>query len=495
MFDRPPPSLSSFMPLSSAFHREVDQRANAISYKNNFPDCSIVAQLVLMGYVHEDDYYELAKRQGYSKEVALLFLRSTDQRLTPEQYIMGWRRGYLSEEMLDKKLRELKFPDYEIKELKLVTEYFPPPADLIRFAVREVYTPEIVTKYKLTSDLPSKFVEEAKKSGLQKDQATNYWASHWELPSISMGFEMFHRQTDNPDPQSSDEITMPSGAISNNIIGHDTLMQLLKALDVMPYWRDKLIELSYAPLTRVDVRRMYGLGVINEDEVFQNYLDAGYSPKNAKRMTDFTIKYESNEYDGITRAALIDSFSDGLITTEELTTYLTGIGYAEKTVQFWVSQAEYTKLANKIKQQSQNLIDQYKMGAITKDDVRNELGTMDVPAQYIENVVENVVTADAEKLKLPTKDDLESWLKLGYIDELFFVQRLRLLGYRDEDIVIYLTVISANTDTSIVTYLDVNIYIRWLKQGILSSESFINLLSNMGNTEQQIVEIINSIEV
>lgn len=493
MFDRPPPSISQFLPLTPAYQREIEQLSNSFNPKNNFPDVSIVAQLVLMGYVAEEQFYELVKRQGYSKEIGLLFLRSTDQRLTPEQYIQGWRRGFISDEMLDKKLRELKFPEYEVKQLKKVTEYFPPPQDLIRFAVREVYTPEIVSKYKLTSELPEKFVDEAKKAGLPKEQASNYWASHWELPSVSMGFEMFHRQTDTPDSSVTDDITMPSGAISNNIIGKDTLAQLLKALDVMPWWRDKLIELSYSPLTRVDVRRMYGLGVITEDEVFQNYLDMGYSPKNSKRMTDFTIKYESNEYDGITRASLIDSYADGLLTIEELTLYLTGIGYADKTVQFWVSQAEYTKLANKIKQQSQNLIDKYKMGAITKDDVRNELGTMDVPAQYIEQVIDNVVSAEVEKIKLPSKDDLESWLKNNIIDELYFVQRMRLLGYRDEDILNYLTAITQNFDTDIVNYLDLDIYVRWIKQGIMSAELFVSYLVKMGKSEAEVEEIVASL--
>ena len=84
------------------------------------------------------------------------------------------------------------------------------------------------------------------KAGLPEEQARNYWAAHWELPSAQMGYAMFQRR----------------------IIDHETLVMLLKSLDIMPFWRDKLIEMSYNPLTRVDVRRMYGLGVLSEEEVY-----------------------------------------------------------------------------------------------------------------------------------------------------------------------------------------------------------------------------------
>ena len=83
------------------------------------------------------------------------------------------------------------------------------------------------------------------------------------LPSIGQGFEMLHRR----------------------VIEDADLDLLLRALDVMPFWREKLKDISYNPLTRVDVRRMHRIGVLEEEGVFNAYLDVGYNEENAQLMT------------------------------------------------------------------------------------------------------------------------------------------------------------------------------------------------------------------
>ncbi|GAI28470.1 unnamed protein product, partial [marine sediment metagenome] len=42
-------------------------------------------------------------------------------------------------------------------------------------------------------EYPPEYEEAAKKAGLPPEQAENYWASHWVLPSILQGYEMLHR--------------------------------------------------------------------------------------------------------------------------------------------------------------------------------------------------------------------------------------------------------------------------------------------------------------
>ncbi|GAG78096.1 unnamed protein product, partial [marine sediment metagenome] len=87
-------------------------------------------------------------------------------------------------------------------------------------------------------------------------------------PSPQQGFDMLHR----------------------GVISDDELNMLLRALDVMPFWRDKLTQIAFRPLTRVDVRRMYKQGVLTETEVYESYLIAGYNEQNAERMAEFTVR-------------------------------------------------------------------------------------------------------------------------------------------------------------------------------------------------------------
>ncbi|GAI55346.1 unnamed protein product, partial [marine sediment metagenome] len=55
------------------------------------------------------------------------------------------------------------FDEDGIQQAKKVTEFFPAPADLVQFAVREVYTPATVAKFGQMEDIPAKFLEECDK--------------------------------------------------------------------------------------------------------------------------------------------------------------------------------------------------------------------------------------------------------------------------------------------------------------------------------------------
>jgi len=169
---------------------------------------------------------------------------------------------------LDKQLRKIGIhPDYHALYKELAYQ-IPPVADIITMAVREAFTPEIASRFGQYEGLPTQFVEWVGKKGLSKEWAERYWAAHWSLPSPSQGFEMLQR----------------------GIISRDDLALLLRALDIMPFWRDKLIQISYNPLTRVDIRRMYALDILNKTEVHKAYQDIGYTTENAARLTLFTVK-------------------------------------------------------------------------------------------------------------------------------------------------------------------------------------------------------------
>ena len=125
-------------------------------------------------------------------------------------------------------------PDY-FEMYKELSNVIPPVSDIITMAVREVFTPEIAERFGQYEDFPEPLEDWAGKKGLSKEWAERYWAAHWSLPSATQGFSMLHR----------------------GVIDQTELNMLLRAQDVMPFWRDKLTQIAYRPLTRVDVRRMY----------------------------------------------------------------------------------------------------------------------------------------------------------------------------------------------------------------------------------------------
>lgn len=437
-------------------------------WPNGIPDFFSLVDMVNRGLIENSDYTDAMRKSGFHEQYSIPLREMGRQYLQAGDYITAYHRGFIGEEFLDMYLERTKMGKFERVIAEKISWFQPGPADLVRFAVREVYSPQIAEKFGLFEDLPQNFITEARKTGMNKDQARNFWAAHWELPSIQMGFEMLHRR----------------------VIDMDTMKLLLRAADVMPFWRDKLIDISYRPLTRVDVRRMYGLGVLDREDVYNSYLDVGYSPDNAERMTDFTILYESDETTGLSRSNIVNAFKDDIISKEELISYLKAFRYNDKIIEFWVDVAEYEKAFEDVKQYVSDLSELYQMGAIDIPAMKQFLLNEDLPSRYIDTVINKVVKLKAKRTKVPSKEDLNKWLDSGYIDDVTYVQKMRSIGYKDDDIEIYLTIATSKADTSERKYLPIKTYSRWVMNGIMSVENYVKTAHEMGLTDEDIEKLL-----
>ena len=237
-----------------------------------------------------------------------------------------YQRGYYNANEYGKAMERHGYSNGAAYEYAKGFEPIPSVSDMVRFALRDVYNLGIAQKYGLNEDYPIKFTQEAKKLGLSEEYAKQYWAAHWDLPSPNMGYEMYQR----------------------GIIDLDTLRELLKSLDIMPYWRDKLIQLAYNPVTRVDIRRLYSNGIYSYNDVYKAYLNAGYSPKDAKDLADFTVKVEANEDTGhkqklkdLTYSLILKAYTRGIIDRQSAVNQLTSLGYDVHEVALLLDLTDY----------------------------------------------------------------------------------------------------------------------------------------------------------
>jgi len=190
-------------------------------------------------------------------------------RFDPLSIITAWRRGLPNAEIYFEDLKDQGWTDDRIDALKFITQIIPNVSDLVRMAVREAFTPEIAEKFRQYEDYPDAITEWGEKQGLSKEWLTRYWAAHWDLPAPTQGFEMLRR----------------------GIIDEDTLKMLLRALDVMPYWRDKLIGISWEVPTRVDIRRFFDMRTIDEARLRELYAAQGYHGKDLEDYVLWTKIY------------------------------------------------------------------------------------------------------------------------------------------------------------------------------------------------------------
>ena len=141
-------------------------------------------------------------------------------------------------------------------------------------AVREAWNDEVAERFDYDQGIELLPSEPFEAQGLSMDWVKRYWRAHWVLPSVTAGDQMLHRlrpgTTDNP-------------------FTNDDLRTLLRTADISPFFIERMIEISFATYTRVDLRRMFKAGVLTEDEVYQGYLDIGYDEAKARNLSDFAI--------------------------------------------------------------------------------------------------------------------------------------------------------------------------------------------------------------
>jgi hypothetical protein len=198
----------------------------------------------------------------------------------------------------------------------------PGMADLIRFMVREVFREDIVRLYRMDEDYPSAIEEHAARHGYSPYWCRAYWRAHWELPSVTQGYEMFHR----------------------DVIDRSTLETLMRTLDIMPFWRDKLIAISYELIPRVDLRRAWEAGVIGDEELEKRMRWLGYSPEDA-RIELLTQKRAALQSEISDLERLVERrFRRGFITVEQARRELEALGFhplrVEMRIQYYQLLAE-----------------------------------------------------------------------------------------------------------------------------------------------------------
>ena len=188
-------------------------------------------------------------------------------------------RGILSSDKLFERMRELGFTDTRTKEMMQAWEFIPGAQDLFFMVAKEAFEPEMISHIGLGDEFPAEQLPWLAKQGVSKYWAEKYWYAHWDQPSVQMGYEMLHR----------------------GVIDENELDMLFRAIEMPPFWRDKLKEISYIPYTRVDIRRMFDLGVVDVEDVYDNYKDLGYDDAHALQMTKFTIAYVDPEDKNLSR--------------------------------------------------------------------------------------------------------------------------------------------------------------------------------------------------
>jgi len=444
----------------SALQMKVQQDALE-NFRANILDQNTLVQAYFRGTISDDLLYDSLHKWGYTDEFIDALLRTNESPLSPEYYLQHWLRFADSDSALGIQLRRHGFNDNDVEKLKQLAFYIPPPQDLIHMAVREAFTPEIAETFGQYEQFPPAFAEWALKLGISDDWAKAYWASHWELPSLQMGFEMLHRR----------------------IINDSMLDMLMRAQDVMPFWREKLKLISYNPYTRVDVRRMFNVDVLSEQDVYDTYRDLGYDHEHALRLQEFTIKNRRQESKDISKTEILKGYNNKIFTHNETAYMLVALGYSQDETDYLLA-LEDAKFAEEEEKIAIELLQtKHKAGQISLDEFRIGLGKLNLPANRIDLLVAKQGLVGTIKATLPTKEDIIRWYNMGKIDSSEAATFLDTMGYDQKYVDLYLAEIPKTPSAALA--------IRWLNKGLIDTKQAEKYLGDLGYAKTEIKLLID----
>jgi len=391
------------------YYKELTGSVLDLGY--SVPNPTILLQSSLFRGEPFDINEKYVEKGGISPEYAPHYIDGVLTRPDPAAIIRYLLRKDPGLGTLDRELRRLGIhPDY-FDVYKTLAYPVPPIGDMITMAVREAFTPDIAARFGQYEDYPSELTRFAAMNGIDEEWTRRYWAAHWSLPSPQQGFAMYQR----------------------GIIGQDELNLLLRALDIMPFWRNKLTELAYNPLTRVDVRRMYRLGVLTQDGVDKAYRDAGYSPDNAKRLAEFVVRDTVQAQSGLSVSKIVTAYKNGYATRQDAYSAIQNTGVRSDNIDDILNNADRQLGWQRVKDGIAAIRNQYKQELITEGEARNQLSGLRLDGQKIAGLMAQWEADGVKEQKtLWSKADTLAMMKKGIIAEERASKELTALGYNPE---------------------------------------------------------------
>jgi len=398
-----------------------DIRELLVLSSTRFIDTANVIDAYVKQILTYDEAFEELQRQGYTPSDAEILLRSAFAQLSPDELIRAYFRGVIDDEGLRFKLQQRGLRDEDIYILKQVSLALPGIGDLIRMMVRDVFNEAVVKRYGYDEEYPAEIEKWLKMQGMDPSWGRAYWRAHWELPSPTMAIEMVRR----------------------GIIGVDDFDTLLKIADYPRFWRERMRELIFEVPTRVDVRRMYDLGVVDEKYVYETYRKLGYRDEDAKALTEFTILDTISEERSKLRTQLLYAFEDGLITEAELREGLRALKYNDSAIDVIVKAKKYELERDLLKAYEDAIKVEYMEGKIDESTAISKLAHLGVTTEAINRIVTQWRAEKLKKHRRLTLTQLKELWRKRLINETRLLQELREMGYTKDDAELLVRLIKA----------------------------------------------------
>jgi len=388
-----------------------------------------ISEALRRGLVSGEQVESTLSRAGFSATAQGVIVGIAETLTDIGSLVALRRRGDIDQGTYAERSAMLGYSPANADLLYRLSTYVPPAQDVVQFAVREVYSPAIAERFGQFQDFPTEAMPDFERAGVTEANARKYWAAHWGLPSVQQVFEMYHRRAET-------NVTL------------DDVMLLLRSQDVMPFWREKIVQVATAPYTRVDVRRMHKLGIITAQEVENAYQALGYDDARAHNLMLFTVKANADESDDALepfraglRSKTLSMYQARTMPEATARTVLVDLGYSAEQVTAYVAEAAFIRDADQADDWRAAIQKNYVQGYWNRDAVVRKMGELGFGAEEIIELVTvwdvqrelREATAEDRAQKDLTKSEVITAYRDGLLTDPEARSDLHDLGYDDDE--------------------------------------------------------------
>ena len=265
------------------------------------PDGLVLGEALRRGVIDEAEYSDLMRAVGVSEDRQRILRGASKPSLPATVIIELRRRGRLSDEEFAANARLTGLTPEQLSILERAVEFYPSPQDIVTFLGREAFEQDSVDLIGLDDQFEKIDKTFAARAGVSEDILRLFWRSHWTHPSFTQIGEMLRR----------------------GLITEDVLDVWFNLVEIPPYWRDNMAQLTHDVFARVDIRRMWDMGVLDDAATVKAYIAAGFSEGDAAIQLLYT-KAERLIPD------LRGMYRNGWISEQELISRIRDIGIPQE---------------------------------------------------------------------------------------------------------------------------------------------------------------------
>ena len=389
-----------------------------------WPDPALVLAMQRRGILTPDEARKWLWAGGVPDGMEEHYAKVYQQLLPLDAIRTLYQRKWLTPEETQNYLLMLGFREEDIPRISQLwtpthkyTGDVPPVQDVIRMAVRDAFNPYVVERYGLDLNFPEELADFAEHTGLGAYWARMYWRAHWQMPSFATARMLLFRS-----PR----------------FNLDDFRRTLIYADYPPALVDAMVDAAYEPLTRVDVRRMHAMGVLSTQEVYEAYRKHGYNDTDAQRMTEFTVRYNTEEPRAESATRVLNALRERTINYDQAVEALTAIGYKADDAAHRCGAVLVERAILEAQDELDTLRAQWLRGELTDSEAISAIAALGYAAEDAQAIFDGWQRYRIRTRRRPSRTDWRKFWQAGLISADRYVQELVNLGYSEEHARLYL---------------------------------------------------------